>query len=137
MSDIFEDIFEEYEAENEEPLDEEPPREWGVNFETGQLTGRIAEGSEAIKVWVWNALKTPRYLYEIYSWYYGHDFDELVGNSFSEEYVDAEVKRMLKECLTVNPYIEDVEDITYSYQDDTLHISCKILTEFGEEEIDV
>ena len=27
------------------------PKEYGINFSTGQLTGQIVEGKEAIKVW--------------------------------------------------------------------------------------
>ena len=29
------------------------PREYGIDFETGQLTGEIVEGIEAVKVWIW------------------------------------------------------------------------------------
>ena len=35
---------------------QEIPREYGIDFQTGRLTGRIVEGIEAIKVWVWNCL---------------------------------------------------------------------------------
>ena len=31
----------------------EIPKEYGINFKTGQLTGKIVEGKEAIKVWIW------------------------------------------------------------------------------------
>lgn len=138
MSDIFEDILEEGEVDiYQEPLDEPPPKEWGVNFETGRLTGRIVEGTEAVKVWAWNALKTQRYRYPIYSWFYGHDFEELIGNIYSEEYIQSEIERMLWECLSVNSYIESIEDITYTMEEEVLQISCRLITEFGEEELSV
>ena len=44
------------------------PKEYGIDFNTGQLTGRIVEGIEAIKVWVWLCLRTQRFRYPIYSW---------------------------------------------------------------------
>lgn len=37
------------------------PKEYGIDFATGQLTGKIVEGKEAIKVWIWNCLKTQRF----------------------------------------------------------------------------
>ena len=37
------------------------PREYGINFETGQLSGKIVEGYDAILVWTWLALHTARY----------------------------------------------------------------------------
>ena len=43
------------------------PKEYGIDFVTGQLTGKIVEGKEAIKVWIWNCLKTQRFRYPIYS----------------------------------------------------------------------
>ena len=42
------------------------PREYGINFQTGQLTGKIVEGVEAIKVWIWLCLHTERFRQAIY-----------------------------------------------------------------------
>lgn len=137
MSDIFEEILKEMEDENEELLEENTVQEWGVDFKTGQLTGRIVEGAEAIKVWAWNALKTQRYRYPIYSWYYGSDLEELIGNQYSEEYIKAEVQRMLEECLLENPNIEEVTDISCEFKETVLTIHCRLITAFGEEELDV
>ena len=39
------------------------PKEYGIDFKTGQLTGEIVEGLEAVKVWIWLVLQTPRYRY--------------------------------------------------------------------------
>ena len=36
------------------------PKEYGLDFKTGQLTGEIVEGIEAIKVWIWNCLHVQR-----------------------------------------------------------------------------
>lgn len=137
MSDIFEDILEELEEESERLLEEQPQKEWGVDFNTGELTGRIVEGAEAVKVWAWNALNTQRYRYPICSWYYGSDFEELIGNPFSPEYIETEIERMLKECLLENKCIEEVTDIIYEFKDTKLTVYCKLITAFGEEELSV
>lgn len=42
--------------ENDETLEESEkittPKEYEIDFKTGQLTGRIVEGLEAIKIWI-------------------------------------------------------------------------------------
>ena len=61
------------------------PREYEIDYETGQMTGKIVEGLEAIKVWIWLVLKIPRYRYLLFSWDYGNEYDALVGKSYSGE----------------------------------------------------
>ena len=51
------------------------PKEYGINFETGQLSGRVVEGLEAVKVWAWLALQTARQRYYIYSTDYGQEYE--------------------------------------------------------------
>ena len=46
-------------------------------FETGQLSGKMVEGYDALLVWAWLALKTPRYRYYIYSEDYGQEYENL------------------------------------------------------------
>lgn len=136
MNGIFEEELETLEEESE-LLEEQPLREWGVDFETGRLTGRLVEGSEAVKVWAWNALKTPRYQYSTHSWFYGHDFNELIGQRYSEEYVEAQIHSMVEECLLVNQDILEVTDIVYELEEEHLKTSCRLVTTFGEEELSV
>ena len=70
----------------EENTEEEQyiPKEYGINFETGQLSGKIVEGYDAILVWAWLALHTPRYRYYIYSEDYGQEYEDLVGKKHIE-----------------------------------------------------
>ena len=43
----------ESETETEQIEESKIPKEYEIDFKTGQLTGRIVEGAEAIKVWIW------------------------------------------------------------------------------------
>lgn len=74
-------------VDNEEEEEQEEslyiPKEYGINFETGQLSGKIVEGYDALLVWVWLALQTPRYRYYIYSEDYGQEYEDLIGKSGS------------------------------------------------------
>ena len=101
--------------ETEEETQEENlyiPKEYGIDFETGQLSGKMVEGYDALLVWAWLALRTPRYRYYIYSEDYGQEYEDLVGKSYSEELTDSELERMTEECLTENPYITGIENFS-------------------------
>lgn len=123
--------------EDEEELEEleeetKPPKEYGIDFKTGQLTGEIVEGKEAIKVWIWLVLQTPRYRYYVYSWDYGNEFEDLIGQGYSEEYTEAEAQRMTEDCLLVNENIQSITEFSASMVSDTLTISFTANTIYGD-----
>lgn len=97
----------------------------------------IVTGKEAVLVWAWKALHTPRFRHEIYSWDYGCEVESLIGQPFSEELKQAEAARYVRECLLINPYITDVSNVSVSFMDGTVNISCTIQTVYGEAELNV
>lgn len=127
-------IEEDQEAEELEEKTESP-REYGIDFETGQLTGEIVEGLEAIKAWIWLALQIPRYRYTIYTWDYGNEYDEIIGQAYSEEYLEAELYRMTEDCLLVNEHIEEISDFNVEIKNDTPLVSFVAETLYGDVEI--
>lgn len=126
-------------GEEEEMLEETQyiPREYEMNFETGQITGKVAEGIDALLVWVWMALQTPRYRYYIYSWEYGQEYEEIIGKSYSKGFTDMELERMTEECLTVNPYITGIENFTCEKNEDRINLSFTLVTTLGSREVDL
>jgi hypothetical protein len=97
----------------------------------------IVSGKEAVLVWAWKALHTPRYRYEIYTWDYGCEIESLIGQPYTDELKRSEAARYIKECLMINPYIIDVTDIKVNFFDDKLSIECSIETVYGEVKLDV
>jgi len=91
----------------------------------------IVTGNEAAKVWVWNALQTVRRRYVIYTYNYGNDIEELVGQPYSDDVKILECRRYLKECLMINPYITDVTDIQVDFSKHELEVCCKVHTIYG------
>ena len=51
---------------------------------------KIVEGNEAIKVWVYKALLTPRYQYSIYTWNYGSELLSLIGKACTPQLTKSE-----------------------------------------------
>jgi hypothetical protein len=97
----------------------------------------IVEGLEAIKVWAWKALHTPRFRYEIYSWDYGNELESLIGQSYSQALKESEAARYVRECLLINPYITDVKNITVNQSGDKISITGTLETIYGEANISV
>lgn len=121
----------------EEETEEYYPREYGIDFSTGKLTGKIVEGKKALAVWLYLALKIERYKFYTYSWDYGNELNSLIGKNYSQEHIDSEVKRMITDCIEENPYIEGIEDLEVNRTDTGLIISFLILTDYGEEEMSI
>jgi hypothetical protein len=113
------------------------PREYGIDFSTGQLTGQIVTGRNAVMCWIWMALQTQRYRHLIYSWDYGQEYEDLIGKGYSRAYMESEIESMTEEALLVNPYITGLEDFTCEAAGDVVTASFTVTTKFGEVNIDV
>ncbi|MCX4298083.1 MAG: DUF2634 domain-containing protein [Lachnospiraceae bacterium] len=123
--------------ENIEDLEEETasPKDYGIDFETGQLTGEIVEGLEAVKVWIWLALQVPRYRHYIYTWDYGGEYDGVIGQAYTEEYLEAEAYHLTEDCLMVNENIEGISDFNIKIESSTLYVSFTAETLYGNIDI--
>lgn len=92
-------------------------------FDRGQPV--IVEGSEAVEVWVWHALRAERYRYEHESWRYGCENYRLRGRTYQQGTIEAEAKRYITEALLVCPYITSAEVTEMEPVEDTLHYTVR------------
>lgn len=112
------------------------PKEYGINFETGRLTGKIVEGVEAIKVWIWLCLHTERFRHAIYSSDYGTSFEQYIGHVLSDEYINTDCESEVTDALLINDYIESIENFGAVKDGEHLRISFRVVTKFGSLEVD-
>ena len=113
------------------------PREYELDTNTGQITGRIVEGKEAVKIWAYKALKTSRYMHLIYSWDFGNEIEDLLEGQASREFLEDEAKRLIEDCLSLNEYITGIENIELIIDNDKLTVSFTINTIYGEVNMNV
>lgn len=66
---------------------------------------------EAVKQAIYKILNTERYQYLIYSWNYGVEFIDLIGEPIS--YVCPEIQRRITEALMQDDRIESVGDFEF------------------------
>lgn len=112
-------------------------REYELDFKSGKLTGRIVEGVDALCIWAYLALRAKRYRWVIYSWQYGEEYTNLIGYSYSDEYLYMEVKRYIEECLLENEHITGIENLEVSQVKDILSIKFTLITDVGSKEVDI
>lgn len=121
-------------ALKETPL---PPfEEWAYDIEEQAFKTRngsyfkVTE-NEALKIWIYKALKTQRYRYRAYSWKYGSEFEELIGFSTNHLIMQNEIKRYIEEALLVNPYIVSVENFDFTKLTDVISVRFDVISVYG------
>jgi hypothetical protein len=114
-------------------------REWAwdfnkLDFKTKDGKMYMEEGKEAVKIWIWKILMAPRYRYPIFNWDYGNELDNLIGVSYSKEYVQSEAERMIREAIwpTLDGYVTDIQNLKVGTEKDILKISFTAVTPYGE-----
>ena len=92
-------------------------------------------GLEAVKSWAWRALQTARYRYSCYSWDYGCELENLVGQPYNHDTRRSEAVRYVREALEVCPYITGAQAAVEGLEGSELHISVRMTTVYGGGEI--
>ena len=108
---------------------------WDFENDVPRFRGKepiVVEGKEALKVWIWRALRTARYRYEIYTWDYGSEFESLLGQAYTDSVKTAEAPRYLRECLLINPYITAMKNIEVDFESAALTVRGTAVTVYGE-----
>ncbi len=94
-------------------------------------------GAEAVKVWIWRAIKTARCRFDLHTWDYGCEIEQLVGQPFTASVKESEAARYVREALLVNPYITGVEQAEVSFDGAHLTVHVRVTTIYGEVKLDV
>lgn len=101
-----------------------------------RIVGTV-DGIDAVKQAVFLILNIERYDYPIYSWDFGVELKDLVGQDI--DYVMAEVKRRITEALLQDDRIEDVNDFEFEVDKSKVHVTFTVYVNYGsfEQEMEV
>lgn len=111
-------------------LDEQMPSyTYNINRNTNRISGYI-DDKDAIIQAIYLILQTERYESMIYNWYYGVEFDGLIGKN--KDYVTSELQRVIREALTEDDRIIEVSDFDITYTDDSALIVFLVQTNIGD-----
>lgn len=108
-----------------------------MDFSTGKIVMEngepvMVEGVEALKVWIEKAIRTARYRWGAYTWNYGNELEDLIGNDLPAATLQSEVERAIKEALAVDPRIYECSNFTIQRTGDILGVEFTVTTTTGE-----
>ena len=104
------------------------------DFENGDFVvrdGKLIEcdGIDAIKVWIEKILRTEKGRYPIYdNTEYGcHLEDLIIGNSYTVEFIEAELKREIEDALKQNPQIKSVTNFKITRNKNAITVNLEVV----------
>lgn len=114
----------------QQPESELPGRTWWINPATNRLEGFV-DGRQAIAQAIEKALATERFVYPIYSWNYGAEINNLIGEPFS--IVEAELPRIVQEAVLADERVLEVKQLTVTRQSrSSVFVTFTAVTQYGE-----
>lgn len=103
-------------------IEEQPSKDFKLYVEKNIVNG-FNDGIEAVKQTIYMILNTERYRYNIYSWNYGIELEDLIGEHVT--YACPEIERRIIEALTQDERILSVDAFSFD-----LNQKKKILVTF-------
>ena len=104
------------------------------DFTTGDFIvrdGKLIEcdSIDAIKVWIEKILRTEKGRYKIYdNTEYGcHLEDLIIGNSYTAEFIEAELKREIEDALKQNPRITSVTNFKITRNKNAITVTLEVV----------
>lgn len=111
-------------------IEEKSNNTYKLNIEKNTIEGKC-EGIEAIKQTIYCILNTERFEYLMYSWDYGIETKNLIGEQST--YVIPELERVIKEALIQDDRIEDVVEFTFNQTSkNTITVTFRVVTILGD-----
>lgn len=106
-----------------------PSRTHKIIYEKDRVSG-YTDNIEALKQTIYLILNTERYAFPIYSWKYGAEFVDLIGQPTN--YAIPEIKRRISEALLQDDRILSVGDFEFSIN--KKKVLCKFVVKsiFGD-----
>ena len=120
-------------------------KEYAIDFKTGEYIKdenndiKVLEKNEALKVWIFKALKTERFRYtDVHSDNYGSELETNIGTVYQKSVKDALMINQIRDTLLVNPYITECYNFEISNEDEYVpQITFNVRTIYGELEMEV
>ena len=113
-----------------------PTKTFYVNPVTHQISG-MCDGYTAVKQAIEIMLDVERFKWQIYSPYFGMQWEGLIGQS--PGFVASELQRRLVDAFSVDSRITGISNFSYTVEGDNMTVSLTVNTVYGgiEEELEV
>ena len=119
-------------------------KEYAIDFKTGEYIKernaiKVLEKNEALKVWIFKALKTERFRYtDVHSDDYGSELETNIGTIYQKSVKDTLMINQIRDTLLVNPYISECYNFEISNEDEYApQITFNVKTIYGDLDMEV
>ena len=109
---------------------EQTTRTYRLNFD-GRNSAGMLDGREAMKQAIYLILNTERYRYEMYSWDYGIELEELIGDQNSDT-LQVNVRNTITDALIQDDRITEVSDFEFKREHERLSVTFSVTTTEGD-----
>ena len=114
---------------------EKPSLTYRLDLDAGRIVGMV-DGLEAVNQAIRKAILTPRFKCLIYDNQYGSEIEDAVlVRKATRAYIRSALEGFLRDCLKPDTRILAIRDVTIDFEDDSVYITFKADTIFGETEI--
>ena len=114
-------------------VETQPSLTYALDIEHGCIRGMVDE-LESLRQAIYLILSTERYAYLIYSWNYGVELVELIGQP--KEYALPEIKRCITEALLQDDRITSVDGFEFETGKKTVRVTFTVHSIFGDLEVE-
>lgn len=114
-------------------VETQPGLTYALDIESGRIRGKV-DGLEALRQAVYLILQTERYAFLIYSWNYGVELRELIGQP--KDYALPEIKRCITEALLQDDRITAVDSFEFSTGKKFVHVRFTVHSSLGDLEVE-
>lgn len=112
----------------------QPSKTYKLNVDKDTISGGYVDGIEAVKQAIFKILNTERFDYIIYSWNYGVEIKNLIGQHVS--FAIPELERVITEALMQDDRIEEVKDFDFSKNNSDIIIKFTVISTEGNTTIE-
>ncbi|WP_405761578.1 DUF2634 domain-containing protein [Anaerovibrio slackiae] len=110
-------------------IEEQPSYTYKLDIDKGRIRGMTDEADAMLQA-VYLILSVERYQYPIYSFNYGVELADLIGQP--KDYVMSEAKRRITEALTQDDRIESVDGWAFETTKKSVIVTFTVHTIFGD-----
>lgn len=110
-------------------IEEQPSHTYKLDIDRGRIRG-MTDKADAMLQAVYLILSVERYQYPIYSYNYGVELADLIGQP--KDYVMSEAKRRITEALTQDDRIESVDGWAFETTKKSVIATFTVHTIFGD-----
>jgi len=101
----------------------------------GNRLGGFIDGVDAVKQAVYKILQTERYEHLIYSRNYGVEMGSVIGKN--RDFIESNLEIIISDAVLTDPRVRSITDFETSYSGETLTVTFRVLSIYGDFDIGI